>query len=329
MVKEAARTPGKKKVILTVRRESNHQKETHTLKAVEWEERWDNDREIPITLSSPLAIPQLGLAYWVLSQIVAVDADSPAAAARREKDDTAMPLHKEDTIEEMRVKRLSPYQKEPVWGNWSELHSKRDGDTRYDCWAQVFRELQLNDFKEIQVKVNRPGEEIKDAIALTGREDPSWPLVSRGIRLQSDYELQKAGNFGEALVMGGRASRDMIAVMYLQLRSLLTGRISSKQMGGPFAIMTQGFLFAQSGNYELLLFLAMISINLAVVNFLPIPILDGGHMVFLIYEKLRGRPPTEKVRAIGTYIGLAMIVLLMIFVFYQDFQNYLRKMLGI
>jgi regulator of sigma E protease len=117
--------------------------------------------------------------------------------------------------------------------------------------------------------------------------------------------------------------------MYLQLRSLLTGRISSKQMGGPFAIMTQGFLFAQSGNYELLLFLAMISINLAVVNFLPIPILDGGHMVFLIYEKLRGRPPTEKVRAIGTYIGLAMIVLLMIFVFYQDFQNYLRKMLGI
>src|SRR6185437_13795664 len=161
-----------------------------------------------------------------------------------------------------------------------------------------------------------------------GREDLSWPLVSRGIPLLSDYELQKADNFGEALVMGGRATRDMIAMMYLQLRSLLTGRISSEQVGGPIAMMTQGFLIAQMGNYELLRFLAMISINLAVVNFLPIPILDGGHMVFLIYEKLRGRPPTERVRAIGTYIGLALIGLLMIFVFYQDIHNIVLKMFG-
>jgi len=328
LAKEAARTPGKKKVILTVRRESNHQKETLTLKAAAWEDRWDNDREVPLSLSSPLAIPQLGLAYWVLSQIVEVGKDSPAALARSEKDDTPAALHKEDTIEEIRIKSRSAYQKEPVWGNWSKLRSKRDGDTRYDCWAQVFRAVQVNDFKEIQVKINRPGEEMKDAIALTGREDLSWPLVSRGIPLLSDYELQKADNFGEALVMGGRATRDMIAMMYLQLRSLLTGRISSEQVGGPIAMMTQGFLIAQMGNYELLRFLAMISINLAVVNFLPIPILDGGHMVFLIYEKLRGRPPTERVRAIGTYIGLALIGLLMIFVFYQDIHNIVLKMFG-
>jgi membrane-associated protease RseP (regulator of RpoE activity) len=51
-------------------------------------------------------------------------------------------------------------------------------------------------------------------------------------------------------------------------------------------------------------------------------------MVFLIYEKLRGRPPTEKVRAIATYIGLAMIGFLMLFVFYQDIQNYVLKMFG-
>jgi len=89
-----------------------------------------------------------------------------------------------------------------------------------------------------------------------------------------------------------------------------------------------GFFVAQAGNFELLLFLGIISINLAVVNFLPIPILDGGHMVFLIYEKLRGRPPTEKARVIATYIGLAMIGFLMLFVFYQDIQNYVLKMFG-
>jgi len=99
-------------------------------------------------------------------------------------------------------------------------------------------------------------------------------------------------------------------------------------MAGPIGMGVQGFFIAQSGNFELLLFLGIISINLAVVNFLPIPILDGGHMVFLIYEKLRGRPPAEKVRAVATYIGLAMIGFLMLFVFYQDIQNYVFKKFG-
>ena len=90
-------------------------------------------------------------------------------------------------------------------------------------------------------------------------------------------------------------------------------------------MMRQGFSVAQSGNYALLLFLGIISINLAVVNFLPIPILDGGHMVFLIYEKLRGRAPPESVKIVATYVGLGMIAVLMIVVFYQD----IRKMFGI
>jgi len=59
-----------------------------------------------------------------------------------------------------------------------------------------------------------------------------------------------------------------------------------------------------------------------VVNFLPIPVLDGGHMVFLIYEKLRGRPPSEAVRVAAAYVGLLLIVALMLFVFYLDGQRH-------
>ena len=54
------------------------------------------------------------------------------------------------------------------------------------------------------------------------------------------------------------------------------------------------------------------------INFLPIPVLDGGHMVFLIYEKLRGRPPSDTVRNVATIVGLAVIALLMVFAFYVD-----------
>jgi regulator of sigma E protease len=61
-------------------------------------------------------------------------------------------------------------------------------------------------------------------------------------------------------------------------------------------------------------------LNLAIVNFLPIPVLDGGHMVFLIYEKLMNRPPSIQVRIATTYLGLALILSLMLFVLYLDLK---------
>ncbi len=319
LVQAAAKQPGKKTVTLTVRREADRAAKDITCKPVEWDERWDNDQEGALGLASPLAIPQLGVAYWVLSQIVEVKPDSPAAKAG---------LKKDDTIKEYRLRKFSEYSKELSWGDWSSLESERNDNVVYDRWARPFSILQELDYKEIQVRIKRPNEEVKEPITLVPVEDRTWPLVSRGLSLLPDYKLQKANSFGDALVMGGRETRDMIVLMYLQLRSLATGRVSAKGLGGPIAIGMQGFLHAQTGNFELLAFLGIISINLAVVNFLPIPILDGGHMVFLIYEKLRGRPPTEKARVIAAYVGLAVIGCLMLFVFYQDIQNYVLKMFG-
>jgi membrane-associated protease RseP (regulator of RpoE activity) len=322
LAQEAGKRPGKKKVVLTVRRdpsESDRAPRDFPCKPVEWDDRWDNDEEVPLGAGSPIAIPQLGVAYWVLSQVVAVQPDSPAARAG---------LKKDDTLKEYRLRELSRISKELGWSEWSKLETEREGNKVYDRWAQPFWYLQLSDYKEYQVKVKRPDEEVAEPITLKAQEDQSWPLTSRGLKLLEDYKLQKADSLGEALVMGGRETGDMIAIMYLQLRSLVTGRVSFKGMAGPIGMGVQGFFIAQSGNFELLLFLGIISINLAVVNFLPIPILDGGHMVFLIYEKLRGRPPAEKVRAIATYIGLAMIGFLMLFVFYQDIQNYVIKKFG-
>ena len=291
LAQEAHKHPGQKKVVLTVRREpseADRAAKDIPCDPVVWEDHWDNDAEVPLGAGSPLAIPQLGVAYWVLSQIVEVKPDSPAARAG---------LKKDDTLKEYRLRELSRISKELDWSSWSKLESKRNGNTVYDRWAQPFWYLQLSDFKEYEVRVKRPDEEMEEPVALKGVEDRTWPLVSRGLKLLEDYKIQKAYSLGDALVMGGRETGDMIAIMYLQLRSLVTGRVSIKQAAGPIGMGVQGFFIAQSGNFELLLFLGIISINLAVVNFLPIPILDGGHMVFLIYEKLRGRPPAEKVRA--------------------------------
>jgi regulator of sigma E protease len=335
LARKAASVQGTKKVVLTVRRPPappEHTEVDVTLPAVEWEDSWSTDDEQPFSPGAPLPIRQLGLAYWVMSQVVEVGSDSPAAQASRQPDDSAPGLRAGDQIDEIRFKQ-QPRNGEPAdWGDWRKLSSEREGKTVYDRWASTFWGLQEDNRRSVQVHISRPGEEVKEPFEMTAREDTDWPLTSRGLLLLSDYRVEKAENFGQALVMGAHHTGRLIVLMYLQLRSLATGRVSYKQMGGPIMMVSQGYMFAEGGWYGLLLFLAAISINLAVVNFLPIPVLDGGHMVFLIYEKLRGRPPSERVRVIATYIGLAVILSLMVFVFYQDFHRYLlgpiKRMLG-
>jgi regulator of sigma E protease len=75
---------------------------------------------------------------------------------------------------------------------------------------------------------------------------------------------------------------------------------------------------AGSSFAELIYFLGILSINLSVLNFLPIPPLDGGQMLFLIAEKVRGRPLPESALIAGTYLGLILVLSLMVFVTYQD-----------
>ena len=89
-------------------------------------------------------------------------------------------------------------------------------------------------------------------------------------------------------------------------------------MGGPIMIATVAYDIASENIYRLIFFLGVISINLAVINFLPIPVLDGGHMAFLIYEKLRGRPAPRSVLTVATYAGLFMVLSLMAFVIFLD-----------
>ena len=95
-------------------------------------------------------------------------------------------------------------------------------------------------------------------------------------------------------------------------------QVDPRAMGGPISIAQMAYVYASDGIGSFLLFLTFISANLAVVNFLPIPVLDGGHMVFLAYEGIRGKPPSEKIHVGLMYAGLLFLVGLMVFVFGLD-----------
>jgi regulator of sigma E protease len=318
LAEAAKKGQGKKQVVLTVLRQNPDTHEAQgltTLPAADWDTAWDHSEEVPFSAASPLSIPQLGIAYWVTSIVAKVPDGSPGAKAG---------LQPNDTVTEVRFKEPDPKGGEAKWGKWIELQSKRNGIDVNDEWAYVFQSLQrLSNNPEMQVKVKRGSEEL-GPLDLEMRSDESWPLADRslGLVLIPDSRLRKADGLAEGLSMGLRDTGRWIARIYLQIRSLATGRLSFKQIGGPIAIVSQSFLVASMDLFEFLAFMGIISINLAVVNFLPIPVLDGGHMVFLIYEKLRGRRPSEMAYAIATYSGVAALLLLMVFVFYVDIKRY-------
>ncbi len=120
--------------------------------------------------------------------------------------------------------------------------------------------------------------------------------------------------FSESLVQSYRVTELMVII----IAKLLKGDISTDTLGGPIMIAQMAGDSAKAGVGSLISFIALISINLAIINLLPIPVLDGGHLLFFFVEAIKGSPVSVKVREIAQQIGLFLLILLMILVFYND-----------
>src|SRR5690606_19484644 len=107
--------------------------------------------------------------------------------------------------------------------------------------------------------------------------------------------VRKADTVPAALAMGWEYTKSSMMDIYLTLQSLLTQRLSVKELHGPIGIVNVASRVAEAGIVPFLVFLGFLGINLAVLNFLPIPLLDGGHMVFLLWEAAARRKPPEAV----------------------------------
>lgn len=141
--------------------------------------------------------------------------------------------------------------------------------------------------------------------------------------LHERVEPRKTDNPLTAAAWGVTETRDFVMQFYLTLQRMFEGSVSYKNMMGPVGIFDAGRKFAYKGNDWLIWFLAMISANLAVVNFLPIPIVDGGLFTFLLIEKIQGRPLSAKTQSIAQVVGLAVILSVFLLVTYQDIARFL------
>jgi regulator of sigma E protease len=134
-------------------------------------------------------------------------------------------------------------------------------------------------------------------------------------------EIRKTAKPFEALSWGVVETRDFILQFYVTLTRMFQGSVSYTNMMGPVGIVSAGARFAFKGLDWLIWFLAMISANLAVVNFLPIPIVDGGLFTFLLLEKIQGRPLSPRAQAVAQIVGFAVIISVFLLVTFQDIKR--------
>jgi regulator of sigma E protease len=145
-----------------------------------------------------------------------------------------------------------------------------------------------------------------------GAEPVNWP-----------DELLRDIRYGPIEALGQALSRtgDMVLLTVDAIRKMLVGLISPSNLSGPITIAQISGDSARAGTEAFVSFLAYLSISLGVLNLLPIPVLDGGHLLYYFVEVLRGRPVSEQTQAIGLRIGLAMVGTLMLMALYFDLMR--------
>ena len=260
----------------------------------------------------PMAAEALGIAYSIGRTVKDVVPDSPAGNAGLKVGDSVVGVRFSSEDKTKSKRKLINR------GKIVEL-----SDNGFD-WIFVFSQIQLFEADDVlSLSFTRAG---------TSTDEPSQtanlkPVASaafnpdRGLLLESQTKTYVADTWSEALALGFRQTGQDASKVLRFLKKLVTGEISATNLGGPLSIAVVAGSEASKGLPRLLIFLTFLSANLAVLNFLPIPALDGGHMIFLLAEGVRGKPVDERMQMALTLAGVACLLCLMVFVFGLDIQR--------
>jgi regulator of sigma E protease len=270
----------------------------------------------------PVDVPGLGLCFPVDPKIAQVRPDSPAAKAGLKAGDSidALTLR----VAEPPKKGATPKKDAKPKTIDIDFHFKERPATWFSSkepavsWWSAFIRLQDRQYQDVELTVNGA----KKPIRIMPEPNSSWYYPVRGLEFQGQRRTLPAEPFTQAVSSGFHRTSRTVMIVYSTFRSLFQRRVSVKHLGGPIMIFQMGYSAAGTSFSILVFFLGILSVNLAVLNFLPVPPLDGGQMVFLIAEKVRGRPLPDTAMIAGQWVGLALVLCLMVFVTYQDIYRW-------
>ena len=208
--------------------------------------------------------------------------------------------------------------------NWADLRQSLRQSTRaaHDSGSDATLTLSFAepgpDSSPVQHEITLSNQNLADLHNL------GWTTeLSSNIFQPTFATLSAHGNPLRAVSMGLNETKKVITLTYLTIDRLFRGTVGVEQLRGPVGIVHIGSKIVDRGPMYMFFFFAMISVNLAVINFLPLPIVDGGLFLFLIYEKFKGKPPSIAFQNAATIVGLALIGAIFLITFYNDVMRLL------
>ena len=232
---------------------------------------------------------------------------------------------------------------EPVLGQLSAdgvaaTAGLREGDrivaidgTAMTTWEQVVETVRRSPERRLRVTFTRGGETREITLAPASVRDDGVDIgrIGAGPRIDPALfaDLHGTARYGPLEAMQRAVARtwELSAFSLEMLGRMITGQASLKNLSGPLTIADYAGQSAQTGLASFVAFLALVSISLGVLNLLPVPLLDGGHLLYYFAEFLTGRPVSERIQEIGQKIGMGLLGLLMFFALYNDLSRFISQ----
>jgi len=185
--------------------------------------------------------------------------------------------------------------------------------------------------REISIEVERSGERLRIVAAVPSVREEGRTVGRLGIQMKEGpavyppglVETHRSGPI-DALLVGVRKTWEMSALTVQMLWRMLAGQVSAKNISGVVSIAEFAGISASLGLTAYLAFLAIISVSLGVLNLLPVPLLDGGQVVYQAVEAVKGSPLSDRTQLFGQQVGIALLVVLMSLAFYNDISRHLN-----
>jgi len=197
-------------------------------------------------------------------------------------------------------------------------------------WDELSKTIKASGGKPLNLQISRGSETVsltvqpiqKEGRTVFGERKDDW-IIGIG----SQVSIEK-GNPGLAVVRAFYQTYDYSKLTLVGLFKMISGDVSPRNIGGPILIAQMAGQQAQEGLGSFLAFLAVLSINLGVLNLLPVPVLDGGHLLFFLVEAVIRKPVSVKYREMAQQVGICLLALLMIYAFYNDIVRFFEKQVG-
>ncbi len=193
-------------------------------------------------------------------------------------------------------------------------------------WAQFVERVQQSPAQPLQVTVERGGSDMTLTLTPDGKKVKGQLVGFVGLSpqlvpLPDEYRTLLQYGPLQALWHGVQKTWSLITLTFDMIGKLIGGIVSLDNLSGPISIAKGAGSSADYGLVYFLGFLALISVNLGIINLFPLPVLDGGHLVYFLIEAITGKPVSEKIQEVGFRIGAAILMLLMGIALFNDFAR--------